>query len=269
MLRAHLIQPDTAWEDRHANFARVDELLADRSRFPAGVRAGDLVVLPEMFDTGFSFNLPVTTDHDGKTLAYLSALARRLGATVHGSRTVIGPDGRGRNRASIIAPDGTTLAEYDKIHPFSFGRESEFFSGGDRVVTYPWRGTSNDPPSNTVVCAAICYDLRFPELFRRGMQVGAEVIALGANWPAPRALHRAVLAQARAIENQSYVLCVNRAGSDPHLAYAGASAAYGPKGELLGQLDDKPGVLTVDLDLPALRHWRETFPACRDMRLKA
>jgi predicted amidohydrolase len=266
-MHAHLVQLDIAWEHKAANFARVRNLLA-----ATGVQPGDLIVLPEMFDTGFSFNLSKTNDADGRTLQYLVELARHLGATVHGSRTVIGPDGRGRNRASVVGPAGEVLCEYDKIHPFTYGRESEFFSGGDRVCTYTWtRGTAGSvagaPEDRTTVCPAICYDLRFPELFRRGLQMGAEVFALGANWPSPRAPHRRALSIARAIENQAYVLCVNRAGRDPHLAYAGASLAIGPRGEVLAEAGEGECVLTVGIDLAALRAWRAEFPAWRDHRL--
>jgi predicted amidohydrolase len=254
MMRAHLVQADTVWEDRPANYALVDAMLAG-----AGVAPGDLVLLPEMFDTGFSFRLDRTADTDGATLAYLQSLARRLGAVVQGSRTLIGPDGRGRNRASIIGPDGVVLAEYDKIHPFSFGRETEFFSGGNEVMTYAWGPTR--------VCPAICYDLRFPEQFRQGMLMGAEVFALGANWPEPRKLHRRALGVARAIENQAVMLCVNRAGRDPHLAYEGGSYAVDPQGQIIAELGAEAGVLSVEIDLPALRAWREKFPAWKDARL--
>ncbi len=263
-MRAHLLQTDIIWEDRPANHARVAAMLADLR--PG---RGDLVVLPEMFDTGFSFRLEVMADSDGRTLGFLRDVAAKHAITLQGARTVIGSDGKGRNRASVIGPDGSALVEYDKIHPFSFGRESEFFTGGDQVMTYRW---SAGPGAHeaTTVCPAICYDLRFPELFRRGvLEHGAEVIALGANWPLPRALHRTVLAQARAIENQAYVLTVNRAGSDPHLKYAGGSVAFGPQGEPLGALGEEAGVLTVDIGLAGLRAWREKFPAVRDARLLA
>ena len=262
---AHLVQLDIAWEDKPANFARVRDLLG-----ATAVRAGDLVVLPEMFDTGFSFNLSKTNDADGRTLQFLVQLARQF-ATIHGSRTVKGPDGRGRNRASVVGP-AVKCCEYDSVHPFTYGRESEFFSGGDQVRTYTWmRGTAtsveDSSEDRTTVCPAICYDLRFPELFRRGLQMGAEVFALGANWPSPRAPHRRTLSIARAIENQAYMLCVNRAGRDPHLDYAGASLAIGPKGDVLAEAGEDECVLSVEVDLAALRAWRAEFPAWRDHRL--
>lgn len=274
-MRAHLVQLDIVWEDRPANHAKTRALLRS-----AGVNPGDLVVLPELFDTGFSFDLPKTNDADGLTLRFLCELSRETQATVQGSRTVLGADGRGRNRATITGPSGNVLVEYDKIHPFSYGRESEFFSGGDQVVTYAWTPRQADSvlakagsriPDNgedaVKVCPAICYDLRFPELFRLGLVAGAEVFAVGANWPAARAGHRRALTIARAIENQAYVLGVNRAGSDPHLEYRGGSLAVGPMGDVIGELEDGETILSVDIDLVALRAWRAKFPAWKDHRL--
>jgi predicted amidohydrolase len=261
---AHLVQLDIAWEDPGENHRRARRLI-EQSR-PS---AGDLVVLPEMFDTGFSFNLEKTADREGRTLEFLRGLARDLGIYLQGARTVLGADGRGRNRATIVDPLGNVACEYDKVHPFSFGRESQFFSGGGEVVTYAWKagGAVGDASRSCLVCPAICYDLRFPELFRLGMLRGAEVFALGANWPAPRKAHREALSIARAIENQAYMLCVNRAGRDPSLSYEGGTIAVGPRGEVLGRLEEGEGVLRVAIDLPALRQWRSDFPATRDVRL--
>ena len=259
-VRAHLLQMDTTWEAKAENCRRLGELLAGID----GLRgSGDLVVVPEMFDTGFSFDVEKTADGDGSTLGAICGLAREFGVTLHGSRTVVGSDGRGRNRVTVAGPDGRVLVEYDKIHPFSYGRESEFFSGGSEVVTYAWEAGGE----RLVACLAICYDLRFPELFRIGMLRGAEVFVLGANWPKPRKIHRRALAVARAIENQAYVLCVNRAGRDPYLEYAGESVAVSPTGEVIGEAGEGEDVLSVELDVAALRAWRATFPAWRDVKL--
>jgi predicted amidohydrolase len=172
-----LVQSDTVWEDRAANFKQVDALLAG-----VAVRPGDLVLLPEMFDTGFSFNLSRTADTDGATLEYLCGLARRLGCVVQGARTVIGPDGRGRNAAPVIGPVGAVLVEYHKVHPFSFGKESEHFSGGERVVCYDLPAAGVDG-TGVRVCPAICYDLRFPEVFRLGKPGGGAVPEPGRTRP--------------------------------------------------------------------------------------
>lgn len=260
-MRVHLVQIDSEWEDPVANHERLRSLIS-----AARVRDNDLIVLPEMFDTGFSFNLAATADASGRTLNVLRSIARELGVTIHGSRTVLGPDGKGRNCATAVGHNGTLLAEYYKIHPFSYGREAEHFSPGDRIVTYPWIwGRAAD--QRTVVAPTICYDLRFPELYRHGMLAGAELFPIGANWPAPRKVHRRALAIARAIENLAFVVCVNRAGADPFLAYEGGSVAIDHQGEILAEAGAEETVLTVDLDFAALRRWRDEFPALRDARL--
>ncbi|MCC6321964.1 MAG: carbon-nitrogen family hydrolase [Phycisphaerales bacterium] len=258
-MRAHLVQFDIQWESKPANRRRVEQLLADTQ-----INAGDLIVLPEMFDTGFSFNTAATADQDGGTLEFLLGLAARTGATVHGSRTTIGADGRGRNMATVTASRGAgtgLLCEYAKIHPFSLGRpsESEHFAPGEEVLTYPW--------GDARVCPAICYDLRFPELFRRGLLAGAEVFAIGSNWPSTREFHRRTLSIARAIENQAFVLSVNRCGRDLSLEYPGGTLAISPRGEVLGQLEAQEAVLSVAIDLADLRRWRGVFPAWKDHRL--
>jgi len=258
-MRAHLIQMDLAWEDKPANHARAREMIADASPTP-----GDLVVLPEMFDTGFSFKIERTLDADDATLRCLTDLAREFGVIVQGGRTVLASDGEhGLNRCEVVSHTGDVLASYDKIHPFSFGRESERFIGGGGVVTYEWPGPGGgDAPLR--VCPAICYDLRFPELFRRGLDQGAEAFVFGANWPEARAAHWRALAIARAVENQAYALGVNRVGRDPALGYAGGTIAVDPTGEVLGELGVDEGTLSVEIDPAGVRAWRETFPAWRD-----
>lgn len=259
-VHAHLVQLDIAWEDAAANFRRVRDLLG-----AAPVRPGDLVLLPEMFDTGFSLNVEATADAGG-TLSFLAGLARELGAYVQGGRTVAAAGGRATNRATAVAPDGSVVCDYRKIHPFSLGREPERFDGGDEVTTYDWAGSSA-PDRGLKVCPAVCYDLRFPELFRLGLLKGAEAYTVGANWPESRRAHWRALLVARAIENQAFVLGVNRTGRDPNLAYAGGSIAVGPRGSVLGELGPEEGVLSVEIDPREVHAWRGKFPAWRDARL--
>lgn len=258
-MRAHLVQLDIVWEDREANWRGVDALLAGTD-----IAEGDLVVLAEMFDSGFSLNIEQTADGDGRTLEYLRSLAKRLGVYVQGGRTVLeaGED-KATNRAPVIGPDGEVICEYAKIHPFSFGREGERFRGGEAIETYAW-GMGEGAIS---VAPSICYDLRFPELFRLQMLRGAECLCLGANWPDARQHHWRALAIARAIENLAYMLCVNRTGSDPQLSYIGGSIAVGPRGEVLGELGDEEAVLSVEIEGGRVRRWREAFAAIDDIRL--
>jgi predicted amidohydrolase len=261
-MRVHLLQMDLAWEDKPANFAAVRRLLDDAQPTP-----GDLVVLPEMFDTGFSFHVERTADTDDQTANFLSNTAREHRVTLHGARTVMAPDDHhGLNRAHILAPTGEPVAAYDKLHPFSYGREAERFVRGDRVVTYTWFGDPDTPAADAslVVSPAICYDLRFPELFRAGLDLGAHAFALGANWPSARQSHWRALAIARAIENQAFVFAVNRVGADPKLRYDGGSLVVSPRGDVLAEADADETVLTADIDPAMVRAWRDEFPAWRD-----
>ena len=258
-MRVHLVQLDIRWEDREANHQRVRTLIEG-----VEVRRGDLVVLPELFDAGFSLNVETIADDDGATLGFLGGLARDLGCVVLGGRCVRGEGGsRATNRMPALGPDGALLGpEYAKVHPFSFGREPEAYRGGERVVVYPRSGALA-----LSLCPAVCYDLRFPELFRAGMRDGAELFALGANWPEARQAHWRALLIARAIENQAFVAGVNRAGDDPFLSYAGGSIVVGPTGEVLGEAGAGETVLSVEIDPGAVGRSRAVFGAWRDHRL--
>jgi predicted amidohydrolase len=257
---------DLCWEDPPAGFRRARSLIE-----AARPDRGDLVLLPEMFDTGFSMNTPRTRDQ-GATLRWLLDTAETFAVTVQGGRTIFEPgSNRARNVMSVVsaAPPAPArlVAQYAKIHPFSLGGEHQNFEGGREIVTYDW--------SPLRVCPAICYDLRFPELFRAGLDRGAELFALGACWPKARQHHWRALLLARAIENQAFVLGVNRVGADPPgtngalgqpLQYAGGSLAVSPTGEVLGELNDREGVLSVEIDPGAVTRWREKFPAWKDRR---
>lgn len=260
-MRAHLVQLDIAWEDPTANIHRVRDLLASTDISP-----GDLAILPEMFDTGFSLNVERTADADGRTLDALARLARDLEIFIQGGRTVLEPGHTlATNRAPVLDPAANLLCEYAKIHPFSFGREGERFRAGDHIETFQWTHAGE----STCVAPSICYDLRFPELFRFQVLRGAECFCLGANWPDARQHHWRALAIARAIENQAYMLAVNRTGADPHLRYVGGSIAIDPRGEILAELDHREGVLTVEIDPSRVRRWRQAFRALDDIRLIA
>jgi predicted amidohydrolase len=161
-----------------------------------------------------------------------------------------------------VAPDGSVAGSYDKVHLFSPAREDRHYAAG-RAVTVV------DVPTHEgtwKVCPLICYDLRFPEVFRLAALAGAEVFTVGANWPAPRALHRRALAVARAIENQAYVVACNRIGRDPNVEYAGDSFIVAPSGEVIAEAGDAERVLVADLDRAELLRWRDRFPALRDLR---
>jgi len=252
-VRVHLVQYDVAWESPSQNRDRVESLLAR-----APVEPGNLIVLPEMYATGFSLNVETTADDDGEDAAFLADLARRTGAAVVGGITARG-ERKALNRALAFGPTGETLASYDKIHPFTFGREHEIFAGGDRVATFEWGGLK--------IGLSVCYDLRFPELYRALLGAGAEAMIVIANWPSARREHWLTLLTARAIENQAAVIAVNRTGADPFLEYSGDSRVIGARGETLARADREEGATSAEVDPAGVRNWREAFPAWRDGRV--
>ncbi len=258
MPRVHLVQMDIAWENPPANHARAKSLIA-----AARVSAGDLVLLPEMFDTGFSFNTSATADTHGHTLSFMQSLAADFGVAVQGGRTrptAAGAASVFHNVVSVFAPSAATpQCEYAKQH--LFGREGEHIAPGRACVTYPWAGLTIAP--------AICYDLRFPEVFRDGLKAGADAFAVCACWPNVRKEHWRALLIARAIENQAFVFACNRVGRDPEsaggLAYDGGAMVIGPKGEILAEASATEGVLSAEVEVARVREWRGVFPAWREV----
>lgn len=246
-LKVTLVQQPLAWQDADANRARFTELLA-----PLAGRT-HLVVLPEMFTTGFTMAAArCAEDMGGPTVEWLRATAARLGAIVAGSLIV---DDEGYyNRLVWARPDGT-LACYDKRHLFRMGGEHEHYaSGSERVVleAHGWR-----------VLPLVCYDLRFPVWSRNRSDY--ELALYVANWPAARRLAWDTLLRARAIENLSYVVGVNRVGADGNgVDHAGGSVAVDPRGEVLADCGSLPAVATVTLSARALAEHRERFPAHLD-----
>jgi omega-amidase len=248
------IQPDIAWENKPANFERVRRLVA-----AVRPEAGGLVVLPEMFATGFSMD--AGRIHDGpqrETEVFLAEMARERGVHVIGGVVTLNPDGRGRNEAVVFGPDGREVARYAKMHPFSFGGEPEHYAAGDRAVTCRI--------GEFTAAITICYDLRFPELYRAAVLAGADLLIVIANWPAPRAAHWSALLAARAIENQAYVVGVNRCGNDPKHAFLGHSQVIGPRGTVIADAGECEGSVTAALDREDLKAYRREFPALADIR---
>ncbi len=261
-MRAHLVQLDIQWESPEANFERVCSLIDS-----ANTQAGDLIALPELFDSGFTLNTQHSCDSSGRTIAFLAELANETGCLVHGSRAIMPPNSEhALNCATVMGPGSTDpICEYYKIHPFSIGKELEAYQGGSELFEYTLGADKNA----IRVCPAICYDLRFPELFRKCVAGGAEMFVLGANWPVARQHHWRTLLIARAIENQAFVLGINRCGDDPSLHYAGGTIAIGPKGEILGELKDQQDVLSVEIDPSLVHQWRKKFPAINDVKIRS
>jgi omega-amidase len=246
------LQTDIAWHNRSRNHSSVTALIEKAK--PA---AGALVVLPEMFASGFSGDVVAATEGAEESEAFLSTLAKRYGVAVMAGLATLSGE-KGANVSVTFGPDGKELARYRKLQPFSFSKECEIYPAGNRVVTFQWGGFT--------VAPFICYDLRFPEIFRVAAERGADLIAVVANWPNRRHYHWSTLLRARAIENMAGLIGVNRAGTDPEFTYDGGSVILGPQAEVLAEADNSHAFIKATLLPETVAEWRNAFPALRDRR---
>ncbi len=224
---------------------------------------GGFVVLPEMFSTGFltqeqdlGAELEDET-HLQQDLDFLAALAREKRCHVLGSSIGRTPD-RFSNLSLLFNPEGVLQARYQKIHPFSIGGEGRHFQGGENPKWTQVQGFHLFP--------TICYDLRFPELYRTGAFGGGDLLTVQANWPNARQEHWDILLRARAIENQAYVLGVNCVGRQGSLDYVGGSQVISPKGEVLAKAGSEETVVRASLEPGFAQRWRRQFPVLQDRK---
>jgi predicted amidohydrolase len=247
------IQLDIAWEDPPRSFARA------RPWIDAAARAGArIVVLPEMFACGFSMNTATIAEPpDGPSVQFLHEQARLHGVWLCGSvpeRSAA--DAKPYNTFVLAGPEGQ-IHRYRKIHPFSHADEHLHYGAGDELVTVDIEGLR---------CSLfVCYDLRFAdEFWQLAEQTDCYVVI--ANWPSKRRAHWMALLRARAIENQAYVVGVNRVGSDGSLEYSGDSHIYDPYGETLATAAWGETMVIADIDPAVVAQARQHFPFLRDRR---
>ena len=247
-------QHDIQWENPQANFDAVATLLEN-----ANTKQGALIALPEMFSTGYSMNVDrIAEARDSATETFLSDTAKGYRSWIIGGLVYKSENGRGINALAAFDPDGNKIGVYKKNYCFSYAAEDKHYQAGNDIFLFDWNGFR--------VCPTICYDLRFPELFRRGVRAGANLFPVIANWPMPRLEHWTTLLKARAIENQAIVVGVNRIGSDPKLDYAGNSMIVDHRGRTLVQADHLSTCLVQDISIEAVEKWRQAFPALSDMK---
>ncbi|MFC1661304.1 nitrilase-related carbon-nitrogen hydrolase [Gemmatimonadota bacterium] len=244
------VQMDIAWEDPRANFRRVEQLGA-----VARAEGARLLALPEMFATGFSMRAEMVSHFAEETCEFMAGLARRLGVYVAGGFAEP-EEPKPANACALFDPEGRELLRYRKIHPFSLGTENEHYSAGEGVETAEVEGVHVTP--------LICYDLRFPEVFRPAAAQTHLFLVL-ANWPEPRREAWAVLLRARAIENQAFVLGVNRTGVGGGETYRGDSVLVGPLGAVLAA-PGPAGLVVGEVDPASVREVRERLGFLRDRR---
>lgn len=252
-MKVYCCQLDIVWENKPENFRKIRALL-EKTR----PERGSLVVLPEMFATGFSMNVAeIAEQRTPGAEEFLRDLAEQFGVVMMGGVVSQGRDDKGLNEAVVVTPEKIELSRYAKIHPFSVGGELNHYNRGKKIDHFQWSGLQVTP--------FICYDLRFPEIFRTAARAGAEMFVVIANWPNRREQHWVTLLQARAIENLAYVVGVNRAGSDPKLMYPGRSMIIDPHGNILVDAGQSEGVIAADIDPNVVRNWRQDFPALKDI----
>ncbi|WP_299984447.1 amidohydrolase [uncultured Pontibacter sp.] len=248
-LRVTIIQTSLHWQDAAANRAMFSEKLA------AVAPATDLIVLPEMFTTGFSMDAAgLAEDAEGPTLQWMKEEAARYNAVITGS--VIVQEGEQYfNRLYWVRPDGT-YQHYNKRHLFRMAKEHHTYTPGQEKLLVELKGWK--------ICPLVCYDLRFP-VWSRNVGSEYDLLLYVANWPKPRANAWSILLQARAVENLSYVVGVNRVGTDGNgHPYSGDSAVIHPKGYKLLETAEVEGIHTITLNKKELTDFREAFPAHLD-----
>ena len=243
-----LLQYDISWMDKSTNFHKIRSICST-------LKNTDLICLPEMFQTGFSVENPEQAEaNGGESLEFMHSLATEHNAVVAGS-LMFKDDQEVVNRMILMGVNGV-LGHYDKRQLFGLSDEGQHFKAGT---------ANTDVQLKKVGCRlAICYDLRFPYVSLN--DTGYELLIVAANWPSMRIAHWDALLRARAIENQAYVVGVNRVGIDPKgVEYCGHSSVYSPSGERLLRFTGEEAV-QIELDLAELKTYREKLPFIKDIK---
>jgi len=257
-MRVSIIQTSLHWENPEANRVMFAQKLASLQGHT------DLIVLPEMFSTGFSMNAKSLAEPMvGQTMDWMCELSMKMNAAIVGSFICV-EQGKYFNRLIFMRPDGH-FDFYDKKHLFSLANENEHYTAGGKRITVEWRGWR--------ICPLICYDLRFPAWSRNntgsfvsGYSPHYDILIYVANWPSRRAHHWRSLLMARAIENQSFVVGANIAGVDGNdFEYSGDSAIIDYSGQPIAQIPDgEEGIITVKISLEDLKDYRTQLPFLAD-----
>lgn len=245
------LQLDIAWETPTENFRRAENLAAQAA--DSGAR---LLALPEMFATGFSMRADVMASLTPGIRRFLADLANRHHLFVIGGFAEPG-DERPANACGVFGPDGQEILHYRKIHSFSLADEQNHYEAGSKIATIEIEGVRVTP--------LICYDIRFPELFRAAAAT-TDLFVIIANWPARRAYAWRTLLAARAIENQAWVLGVNRVGDAEGYPHCGDTSLVDPWGKIVDTLADEEGVVAGEVDAEVVRRARERFRFLEDRR---
>jgi predicted amidohydrolase len=252
-MRIAMVSLDQVWENKQENRTRVFSAIQY-----AAEQNADMVILPEMTLTGFSMQTQVIGESisQSETLHWFKQLAQQFHVAIIFGYVVLPDSGKARNRSVFLSPRGEILCIYDKVHPFSHSGEDHYYQQGKSLGVCSW--------NDAVWGLSICYDLRFPILYQLlGEQ--CSVIVNIANWPESRILHWYTLLRARAIENQVFIIGVNRVGSDPNgLQYISSSCIYGPFGEEILPVQSESACDICEIDISEVHRIRSTYPFFQD-----
>ena len=251
-MKIALVQYSPAWEDKEINKKKILSLIQD-------ITGVELFIFPEMTLTGFTMKSEEMSETiQGESFRFFSSIAKDKSANIFAG-IIERRNIRIYNTLIHIRPDGNLLKLYRKVHPFSYSAENEHYDAGAKPAMTKikkWK-----------VGLTICYDLRFPELFRKYGKKRAYLIVNIANWPDTRIEHWRTLLKARAIENQCYVAGINRVGKDPKLNYVGYSSVFDPMGKEIVAVENEEKVIIVELDKNYVNEVREKFPFLDDIKL--
>lgn len=247
-LKIVLLQSELHWEQPEANLAMFEEKLWQLEK------GQDIIVLPEMFTTGFTMNTKLWEHKNGKTVNWMKQQAVQFNAVVTGS-LIIKDENNYYNRLVWADPSGE-LKFYDKRHLFRMADEDKYFSEGKERLIVEYKGWK--------ILPQVCYDLRFP-VWTRNRELEYDLALFVANWPAARSNAWKILLQGRAVENLAFVAGLNRVGQDGKgINYNGASSVINYKGEVMQQVMEEEAVIYETLEAEPLQLFREKFPAWRD-----
>lgn len=252
-MKLALIQYAPEWENPHDSIIKLNLMLENQ------ISDEDLLIFPEMTLTGFTMQSKKYAEEiDGPGMRFFINIAQRYKKNVIAG-IIEYDEGRIYNSSFHFDSNGIIMARYRKIHPFSLAKENENYSAGrEPLVSHI---------DKTKIGLAVCYDLRFPELYRYYGKANADIMVTIANWPVPRIEHWKTLLKARAIENLCYSVGVNRVGSDPKNKYNGCSVIYDPTGQELVLVENEEKIISVEIEIEKVNETREKFPFLNDLKL--
>lgn len=249
-MRIALCQTNIIWEEKEKNFEKCIEFTNQAKK-----RGVEIMFFPEMSFTGFSMNVEKTKENYSYTVQKLSAIAKENNITI-GFGWVEEMGRKARNKYTVINAQGNVLADYAKIHPFSYSDENKYFISGASLSKFKF--------DDFKIGLLICYDLRFPEIFQ-ALSKECDAIVVAADWPEARRKHWKTLLKARAIENQVYIMGVNCVGKSGKLRYSGDSCIINPNGDVISSLTKEEGMVIGDIKNDVYKY-RNDFPMRKDRK---